>query len=312
VVCISHLRTCAGTLTFVELKSAAVANPDSKPRKRKVSYLPSIISISLVLFMLGLFGIILINGNKLSEHIRENFQLTIFFQPNAHEADILRIRQDLEASESTRLATYVSSDEAAKKFTEEIGQDFVSFLGFNPLLPSIELFLKAGYTTPEKITEIDTQIRRNKEVQDIVYQKPIIEELNRNIRTIASVLIALSLVFLLIAVTLINNTIRLHLYARRFIIKSMQMVGATHWFIIRPFAVKSLLHGLYGGMIACILLGGLLYALPYWITNVSAFYDIEQFAILFAVVIIAGIIFSMISSMISTNHYLRMKIDDLY
>lgn len=262
--------------------------------------------------MLGLFGIILINGKKLSDHIRENFQFTVFFNNDVSEADMARVFKEIQMSAYTKEARFVSKEQAAKAFAEEIGQDFVSFLGFNPLLPSVELFLKSAYTSPEKIKDIDREIRQHPEIQSVVYQPSILEEINANTRTIGTILVSLSLIFLLIAVTLINNTIRLNLYARRFIIKSMQMVGATHGFIIRPFMLKSLLHGLYGGLIACLLLGGLLYGLPFWIEQINTLYDISQFAILFVVVIIAGIIISMISSMISTNHYLRLKIDDLY
>ncbi|MES2778343.1 MAG: permease-like cell division protein FtsX [Bacteroidota bacterium] len=281
-------------------------------KRRKISYLPSIISISLVLFMMGLFGIILINGNKLSNHLLENFQLTIFFNEDASEADIQNINRQIAAHEYTKKAIYVSKEEAAKSFSAETGQDFVTFLGFNPLLPSVELFVKSKFANAETIKQIETELRRNKAVQDVVYQSSIIDEIHKNIKTIGSALMLISMIFLLIAVTLINNTIRLNLFARRFIIKSMQMVGATHWFIIKPFAIKSFLHGLYGGIISCILLSGLLYWTPFWIPEIKALYDNSQFAILFVVVIIAGIIISMVSSMISTNRYLRMKIDDLY
>jgi cell division transport system permease protein len=300
------------TFVFVKIDTILSTQEGKVRKRRKISYLPSIISIALVLFMLGLFGIILINGKRLSDHIRENFQLTIFFNNNSTEADMNKVYKQIEMAPYTKQARFVSKDEAAKEFAQEIGQDFVNFLGFNPLLPSVELFLKSAYATPEKIKVIESELRSNKEIQDVVYQKSILDEINENTRTIGAVLIAISLLFLLIAITLINNTIRLNLYARRFIIKSMQMVGATHGFIIKPFMINSLLHGLYGGIIACLLLGGLLYALPFWIANISILYDATQFAILFVVVIIAGIIISMVSSMISTNHYLRLKIDDLY
>ena len=281
-------------------------------KRRKVSYLPSIISIALVLFMMGLFGVILINGKTLSNHIRENFQLTVFFNSNTSEADIARVHKQIESSAYAKKATYVSKEEAAKEFTKEIGQDFVSFIGFNPLLPSVELFLKSEFANTEKLKTIEAEIKKNKEVQDVIYQKSILEEINENTKTIGTILVSVSILFLLIAITLINNTIRLNLYARRFLIKSMQMVGATHGFIIKPFVIKSLLHGLYGGIIACVLLSGLLYALPYWIEQINLLYNTTQFAILFVVIIIAGIIISMISSLISTNHYLKLKIDDLY
>jgi cell division transport system permease protein len=301
-------------LTFVHVKiHTTLSTQEGKVRKRrKISYLPSIISIALVLFMLGLFGIILINGKRLSDHIRENFQLTIFFKNSASDEDMNKVSKQIEMAPYTKRSRFVTKDEAAKEFAQEIGQDFVNFLGFNPLLPSVELFLKSTYATPERIREIESELRYNKEIQDIVYQKSILDEINENTKTIGTVLIAISVIFLLIAVTLINNTIRLNLYARRFIIKSMQMVGATHGFIIKPFMVNSLLHGLYGGITACFLLGGLLYVLPFWIANIHILYDTVQFAILFVVIIIAGIIISMVSSMISTNHYLRLKIDDLY
>lgn len=281
-------------------------------KKRRVSYLPSIISISLVLFMLGLFGIILINGKKLSDHIKENFQLTIFFRDDVNEADVKRIHQMIESSAYAKKASYVNKEVAAKEFAAELGQDFVSFLGFNPLLNSVELFVKSDFATTEKIEQIEREIRRNPEVTDVVYQKTIIDEINENVKTVGTILIALSLIFLIIAITLINNTIRLNLYARRFLIKSMQMVGATHWFITKPFAIKSFLHGLYGGIIACLLMTGLLYWIPFWVSDIQLLYDNMQFALLFGIIVVAGIIISMVSSLISTNHYLRMKIDDLY
>jgi cell division transport system permease protein len=266
----------------------------------------------MVLFMLGLFGIILINGNKLSNHLLEHFQLTVFFREDASEADIQKIRTQLELSDYTKQAIFVNKEEAAKQFTAETGQDFVSFLGFNPLLPSVELFVKSKYANPTNISQIVSEIKQHKAVQDIVYQQSIIEEIHKNIKTIGTIIVGICLIFLVIAITLINNTIRLNLYALRFIIKSMQMVGATEWFIIKPFAVKSLLHGLYGGIIAILLLSGLLYWIPFLIPDIQALYDNSQFALLFGVVIIAGIIISIVSSMISTHRYLRVKIDDLY
>lgn len=279
---------------------------------RKISYLPSIISIAMVLFMLGLFGIILINGNKLSNHLLENFQLTVFFREDATEADIQNIRAKIEMSDYTKKVVFVDKETAAKQFAEETGQDFVAFLGFNPLLPSVELFVKSKYANPENIKQIENEIKHHKAVQEIVYQQNIIEEIHKNINTIGTVIIGISIIFLIIAVTLINNTIRLNLYARRFLIKSMQMVGATHWFIIKPFAIKSLFHGLYGAILAIILLLSVLYWVPFVIPDIQNLYDKSQFAILFVVIILAGIIISMVSSMISTNKYLRVKIDDLY
>jgi cell division transport system permease protein len=281
-------------------------------KRRKISYLPSIISISLVLFMLGLFGIILINGNKLSEEVKENFQITVFLRADSKEADQERVYRMISQKNYTKLANFVSSEDAAAAFSKEVGQDFVQFLGFNPLQPSVELFLKSEFANAEEIARIDKEIKRYPEVQEVLYQKLIIDDINKNIQMVAGILMGLSLLFLLIAITLINNTIRLNLYAQRFIIKSMQMVGATHSFIIRPFVLKSFLHGLYGGILACLLMLGLLSSIPNWIEGIEKLYDTTQFAILFGVVIIAGIIITMLSSLFSTNRYLKMRIDDLY
>jgi cell division transport system permease protein len=288
---------------------------DEKPRikkRRKVSYLPSIISIALVLFMLGLFGILLINGNKLSIQLKENFQITVFFRGDSKEEDQQKVYKILSQSAYSKTARFVNSEEAAQTFSREIGQDFVNFLGFNPLLPSVELHLKSEYANAEAIAKIESEIKRYPEVQEIVYQKILIDEINKNIQLLSMILIGLSLIFLVVTITLINNTIRLNLYAQRFIIKSMQMVGATHWFITRPFMLRSLLHGLYGGVLACLLLVSVLYSVPRWLDGIEKLYDTTQFGLLFGVIILAGVLITMISSMISTNHYLRMKIDDLY
>lgn len=281
-------------------------------KRRRISYLPSIISIAMVLLMSGLLGILIISGKNLSNHLREHFQITIFMGKDVDEADLNRVYTQIRQAIYTRDARLVSREEAAREFTQEIGQDFVSFLGFNPLLPSVELFLKSTYAKPESIEKIDTELRRNKEVVEVVYQKSIIDEINKNVKTIGTVMMGLSVIFLIIAIILINNTIRLNLYAMRFLIKSMQLVGATHGFITRPFVLRSLVHGIAGGLLACSLLTGMLYWLPYWVDGIQTVYNNSQFAMLFIVLILAGVVISMLSSWISTNHYLKMKIDDLY
>jgi len=164
-------------------------------KKRKVSYLPSIISIGMVLFMLGLFGIMLINGNKLQQYLKENFQLTVFFKDEVNEADMKRVMATMQQQEYTKRVVFVSKEQAAQQFSTEIGQDFVGFLGFNPLLPSVELFLKSSYTSPDKLKTVDIELRRNPEVQEVVYQQNILDEINKNVGTIGTVLISLSIIF---------------------------------------------------------------------------------------------------------------------
>jgi cell division transport system permease protein len=282
--------------------------------RRKPSYMPSIISVGLVLFMLGLFGLIIISGNRLSQHIRENIKLNVFIKEDVSQEEIIRLQKNLEAEAFAKSVVYISKDEAARIFSEELGHDFVSFIGYNPLLPSLELRIKSDYANSRRVEDIEKELMRNPLVQEVSWQKNLVEQVNSNLRNIATLVLAMSAIFFIIAITLINNTIRLNLYARRFLIKSMQLVGATRWFIIRPFMWRSVLHGIYGTFIAAVLLAGLLYFLPQRFSelNLLSLYDYQQFAVLFLVLLCIGVLISLLSSMIATRRYLRLKLDELY
>jgi cell division transport system permease protein len=280
--------------------------------KRRPSYLPSIISISLVLFMVGVFGIIIISGKKLSDHIKEHIQLNVFLKDEASESDMLGLQKKLEMEDFTKEVRFISKKDAANEFQQELGHDFVEFIGYNPLLSSIELSLKAEFADVSKMKEVEKKLLSNPIVEEVTYQQNLIEQVNANLKTIGWIVLAVSGLFFMIALTLINSTIRLNLYARRFLIKSMQLVGATQWFIIRPFMLRSVLHGIYSAFIAGALLAGVLSFLPQKLAGVQQLYDYNQFAVLFAGILLAGMIISMVSSWIATKRYLRLKLDDLY
>lgn len=280
--------------------------------RRRPSYLPSIISVSLVLCMLGIFGIIIISGNKLSDYVKEKFKLEVFMKADMPEAEIIRLQKNLEMEPWAKQVRYISADEAAKEFTAEVGHDFVEFIGHNPLLPSLEIYLKSDYANQTKAAEIDKILRQKAGVDDVTYSQDQLARVNDNLQKISLIILIISGVFFVISITLINNTIRLNLYARRFLIKSMQLVGATQWFIIRPFMLRSILHGVYGALVAAMLLGGMLYVLPQKYQGIMEFYDYAQFAMLFGVILAIGVFISMFSSLIATKRYLRLKLDDLY
>jgi cell division transport system permease protein len=262
--------------------------------------------------MLGIFGIIIISGNKLSDYVKEKFKLEVFMKSDMPEGDILRLQKSLEMETWAKKVTYISADEAAKQFTTEVGHDFVGFIGYNPLLPSLEVYLKSDFANQEHAVEIEKILKQKVGVNDVTYSRDYIARVNDNLSKISLIILIISGVFFIISITLINNTIRLNLYARRFLIKSMQLVGATQWFIIRPFMLRSILHGVYGALIAALLLGSMLYGLTQKYQEIIAFYDYSRFALLFVGILSLGVIISMLSSLIATKRYLRLKLDDLY
>jgi len=281
-------------------------------KKRKFNYLSYIISITMLLLMLGLLGLILIQSKNLIKSIKEKMVVQVFLTENLAKTDIDALMNKINATGNINSMFYVSKEQAAADFSEEVGQDFVTFLGYNPLMASLNITLKAAYTDNHNIIEFENQIKRLNGVADISYQKNIFNQLADNIKKISFVLHALAIIFSVIAVILINNTIRLHIYAQRFIIKSMQLVGATHWFIIKPFVVKSIINALAGSVLAIVLLNSILLVLPDYIPEIALLYNVKEISALFLALILCGLTLSVASSFIITNKYLNTRIEDLY
>jgi cell division transport system permease protein len=283
----------------------------SRSRLRS-SYLTSIISISLVLFLLGLIGLLLLNARKLSDHVRENIGFSIFLKENIREVDIIRMQKKLDAMPFVKSTDYITKEEAAKEYQDELGEDFTEFLGYNPLPASIEVRFVAQFANPDSISRIEKEIISWEEVSEVFYQKSLIHLVNDNIRKISLIILAFSGLLFLIALALINNTIRLSVYSKRFLIKTMQLVGATKAFIRRPFLKKSAAHGIYAAIISLLLLTAVIYFAQKELPGIIGFNDPEILAILFVSVIILGIIFNWISTFFAVNKFLRMRSDDLY
>jgi len=281
-------------------------------RKLRSSHATTIISIALVLFLLGTIGFLLLNANRLSVYVKENLGFTVIIKDNAREAEVVRLQKILAAAPYSRVVEYVDKDRAAELLKEELGEDFVEFLGYNPLLASIEVKLNAGWANPDSMTIIEARLMELPEVQEVFYQKDLLGAINENVREIALVLGGFSILLMLISIALINNTIRLSVYSRRFLIKTMQLVGATRGFIRKPFIATSILHGLAGASIAILLLSGLVHVVSYELDGVIGFSDTTHMAILFIFVTLQGVIITVLSTFFAVNKYLRLHSDQLY
>ena len=289
-------------------------NKESKliQRRLRSSYATSIISISLVLCMLGTIGILLLTAHRVSKYVKENIAFSVFLKDQAKEADIYRLQKTLDAEHYVRSTRYVDKDDAAKEFTEELGEDFVGFLGYNPLSSSIEVKLDARYANNDSISHIETYLLSFDEVKEVSYQKSMIHILNENIEKISLFILAFSALLVVIAVSLINNTIRLSVYSRRLLIRTMQLVGATNTFIRRPFLWRSTLHGIYSAFIAMTILVLSLYWAEGQLEGILSVRDVQILGGLFLIVFFSGIILSWISTFFAVNKYLKIKIDKLY
>jgi cell division transport system permease protein len=278
----------------------------------RASYITSIISIMLVLFMLGLLGMIILHGKKLSDYVRENISISLMLKEDVSDELVQGYMKRLEKTSYVKQAEFISREQAAKELSNELGEDFVQFLGYNPLPATIDIQLRAGYANTDSIARIERQVLSSNLVKEVVYQKSLIDQVNSNISKISLVIVSFSLILMLISIILINNTIKLSIYAKRFLIRSMQLVGATENFIRRPFIQKSILHGIIAAVIADLLLLGTLFVARQRIPEIIALQDFTVFAIFFLGVLVVGVILSVISTWFSVNKFLRMKIDNLY
>ena len=284
-----------------------------KPKKTlKTFYISTIFSISLVLVMVGLLGLIVLHGKNLSNFVKENIVLNVVIKENARDNEIFTLQSNLEKNESIKSTQFISKESAAKNLSNDLGEDFVKFLGYNPLSASIDVYLKADFANKERIQKLVAKLKKKEIVKDVIYQESLIDMVNENLKSISLVIIAFGFTLLLIAIALINNTIRLAMYSQRFIIRSMQLVGATKSFIRKPYIVSGMIHGLMGGIVAILLLLSTLYIAKTEMPELAMLQNYVEFGFLFAAIILMGIIISILSTYFAVNKYLNQHIDDLY
>lgn len=285
-----------------------------KYQKRRLisSYFSVIISISLVLFLLGLLGLLVLNSKKVADYFKEQIAITVFLKDSAKEVEITQLKQSLALADYTKSAEFVSKEEAAKAHQETLGENFIEYLGENPLQNSIDVYVKADYVTPGKMEEITTDLKSKGFVDDVVYDKPLIAQLTENVSRISFWILVISGIFTFIAVLLINSSIRLSIYAKRFTIKTMQMVGATKRFIRQPFVWKSVRLGILGAVVAMIGMGLVLYYFDKSFPQLQLLGDPVLLVGLFAFILLMGVVITWISTFIATQRFLNLRTDDLY
>jgi len=288
----------------------------SKPQKPGgslfSSYFTTTLSISMILFLFGLLGLVLINAQRLSDFMKENIGVTLILKEGAKEADVMKLQKTLEATDYIKSAKLIDKESAAAELKKELGEDFVDFLGFNPLLSSIDVTVYAAYANPDSLARLEKKLLIHPEIQEVYYQRNLVKQLNSNVKKLSIILLALSFLMFIIFAALINNTIRLSIYSKRFLINTMQLVGATRPFIRRPFIFKSALHGIYGGLIACFMYLALFFSYQNELKSFIDFQNPTSLALLGVGIFLMGIFMTLTSTYLAVNKFLRMKFDQLF
>jgi cell division transport system permease protein len=265
-----------------------------------------------VLFLVGLLGLIVLKTNSIAKHFKEKITMTIFLNDNAKNKDIEILKAELKKTAYTKEVTYISKAEAAKIYSEDIGEDFLEFLGENPLKNAIDISLKSEYVQPEKMAKIEKNLVIRSIVAEVVYDKPLIELLSKNINRLSFWMLLFSSIFTLIAVVLINSSIRLSVYSKRFTIKTMQMVGATKSFIRQPFIWRSIQLGIFGALVAIAGLIAFIFYMNKMIPEIELLDDLKITGILFLFIIGLGILITWLSTFFATQRFLNLRTDELY
>ncbi|MGF1556596.1 cell division protein FtsX [Paucihalobacter sp.] len=291
-----------------------MASSFDKYQKRKLvsSYISVVVSIALVLFLLGCLGLFIFNAKKVADHFKEQVVMTIYLNESAKEVEVDQLKKRLAMADYTKSTTYVSKEEAAEIMKAENGEDFMDYLGFNPLQNSIDVYLKADFVTNDVINEITEELSTKSFVEDIRYDNDLVFIMNNNVKKITFWVLIISALFTLIAVLLINSSIRLAVYSKRFIIKTMQMVGATKTFIRRPFVYKSVQLGIIGALLALAAMAVVLYYLNQSFPELQLLNEPLLLVALFVGIFLLGIIITWMSTFIATQRFLNLKTDQLY
>jgi cell division transport system permease protein len=286
---------------------------DALTRKKiRSSGVTVIISLSLVLFMLGALGLLVINANKLTRHFKENVGFQIYLKDTTSSAQIDGLIQEINSSRFAKSVSLITKEQAAAQLKENLGEDFISFLGSNPLLNALDVKINADYANTDTLQNIEKLIIQKPFVKEVVYQKDMINSLNKNTKAIAFFILIFSGALLLVAIALINNTIRLSIYSQRFLIRTMYLVGATRGFISRPFLLKGIRQGVIAGFIAGFLLAGFLFLSARFIPDLLQLQDENILLVIFTGVIVIGVVISGVSALLAVMRYLRLKTSDLY
>lgn len=281
--------------------------------KIRSAYTISLISITMVLLLLGIIGLLILNAGVLSKYVRENISFSVLIHDNIKEPDIKLFKKTLDTQHFVKSTEYINKDDAAKQLQEELGEDFLQTLGYNPLSPTINIYLKSEYATPDSIKKIETWLLSNTEmVSEVAYQHNLVQLINNNIRKISIILFFFAAIFLVISFALLNNTVRLMIYSKRFTINTMKLVGAKNTFIRKPFLISGLIQGFMSSVIALIILSFIVNFYNKQLGEMISLLNLQHLIILYLIITFIGIFLTIISTYFSINKYLRLKTSELY
>ncbi|MBP1612838.1 MAG: ftsX [Bacteroidetes bacterium] len=289
----------------------------SKNRNNSVSYfdmqfITSSISTMLVLLLLGLVVFFVLAANNLSVYVRENINFSVLISDEMKESDIIKLQKRLNEEPFVKESVYISKSQALKEQSEAMGTNPEEFLGYNPFTASIEVKLHSDYANSDSIAKIEKKIKKNTNIQDVLYQRDLIDAVNENIRNISLVLLVLAVVLTFISFALINNTIRLAIYSKRFLIHTMKLVGASWSFIRKPFLTRNIWSGVLAAVIADAILMGTAYSLVSYEPELIRVISPEVMLLVSLSVLAFGVIITFLCAYLSINKYLRMKASSLY
>ena len=284
---------------------------EEKFNKRRLisTYFSVVVSITLVLFLTGVLGLLLINSKKVADHFKEQIVMTIYVKDSAKEVELKQLQKTLRLNSATKKVNYVSKEDASKIHANEIGEDFMEFLGYNPLLNSIDVYFKAPFLNPVMVSKLSKDISLYSYVSEVVYDRPLLELLDQNIKKITFGMVLASSLFVLVAVLLINSSIRLSIYSKRLIIKTMQLVGATKSFIRRPFIKIHLMMSTLGSIIAMLGMVLVIYEIQKRFPELQIFENPLEPVLVFVGVFLLGLGITSISTFFATQRYLNLKSD---
>lgn len=282
-------------------------------KKRLISsYFSVVLSTTLVLFLLGILGLLVLNTKKVADFYKEKIPMTIFFKDTAKDVEMKQLQKTLALAEYTKSANFVPKEEAAVKLTEELGEDFLAFLGKNPLYNSLDVYLKSEFVSIEELEAIVKELSEKNFVNEVDYDESLVSKLNNNIKTIGLGILIACIFFAVVAALLINSSIRLSVYAKRFTIKTMQMVGATKGFIRKPFIWKSVKMGIIAAILALAGMAAVLYYANESLPQLKLIDDTVLIGAVFAGILVIGIFITLVSSFFATQRFLNLRTDQLY
>jgi len=279
--------------------------------RTRTSSVGTVIGITLVLLMLGALGFMLLHARELERHFKENVKVDLYLKRDMKEVEVMKFRKKLDQEAYVRETKYVTADEAAETLKADLGDDFLGVLGSNPLHPSIEILVKETYASGDSLRWIADHLRQDGQVHEVKYNPVVIENIDANMGKLRWALLGFSALLLIIAVALINNTIRLAIYSKRFLIRTMHLVGATGWFIKKPFLGRSLWQGLIAAVLAIGMLVGAIRLLIHFVPDMRTLVHPVPLAILLGGVVMAGLVISLLSTWFAVRRYLRMNTDEL-